>query len=480
MQQVALPRIGPFARWRDSARDAAAMRLRPERIDWFLEGEGGGLFVTETGPLPEARHKVRATKSFLGLAETVIWHSDRDRFSRLYRLLLRLQAEPRLMADRGDPEVAHLERLAKAVRRDMHKMKAFVRFREVDGMGARRSFVAWFEPDHHICEPIAGFFARRFADMDWVIATPEMSIHHVEGAVTLDPTPPERPRLADATEDLWRTYYASIFNPARLKVKAMTSEMPKKYWRNLPEAELIPQLIANAEARSRAMQEAAPTLPAAGADRISARVREVSVTEPATSLEALEREAHGCARCPLHGCATQLVFGEGPAGADLMVVGEQPGDREDLAGRPFVGPAGQLFDQLAGRAGLDRQASYVTNAVKHFKFTIRGKRRIHQSPATGEIDQCRWWLEQEIALVRPKLILAMGATALRALTGNGAGILKRRGGIEAGLSGHPVFVTVHPSFILRVPADRRQAEEAAFVADLTAAMTRLPALTAAQ
>ena len=136
------------------------------------------------------------------------------------------------------------------------------------------------------------------------------------------------------------------------------------------------------------------------------------------SLEALKAEASACTRCPLHRDATQVVVGEGPRDAPLMVVGEQPGDQEDLAGRTFVGPAGQLFDRLAEDAGLDRDRAFVTNAVKHFKFTPRGKRRIHQRPDAGEVQACRWWLDLERELIRPKLILAMGATAALSLTGN--------------------------------------------------------------
>src|SRR5690606_1466058 len=140
---------------------------------------------------------------------------------------------------------------------------------------------------------------------------------------------------------------------------------------------------------------------------------------PAGGLALLRRQLSDCIRCPLHRQATQAVPGEGPADAALMIVGEQPGDQEDLAGRPFVGPAGRLFDAICAAAGLDRGAAYVTNAVKHFKFVPRGKRRLHQRPNSGEIAHCRWWLDHERALVRPRLILALGATAAEALTGSG-------------------------------------------------------------
>ena len=187
-------------------------------------------------------------------------------------------------------------------------------------------------------------------------------------------------------------------------------------------------------------------------------------------MEELPSAIRACTRCPLHCHATQAVPGEGPTHADLMVVGEQPGDQEDLAGRPFVGPAGQMFDRIAGEAGLDRDAAFVTNAVKHFKFTARGKRRIHQRPEMPEIDQCRWWMNAEVAQVQPKLILAMGATAAQSLTGKGTGILKRRGTIEAGPEGIPVLITLHPSYLLRVPDPAvREEAEAQFRSDLAMA-----------
>ncbi len=189
------------------------------------------------------------------------------------------------------------------------------------------------------------------------------------------------------------------------------------------------------------------------------------------SIEELRKDAAACTRCRLCEMATQTVFGEGPEDAGLMVVGEQPGDREDLAGKPFIGPAGQLFDRIARSVGLDRSECYVTNAVKHFKFRPAGKRRIHQRPENHEIDTCRWWLDREVEATDPKLILAMGATALRALTGNATGILKRRGAIEQSRYGIPVFVTVHPSYVLRLPNENdRAVEEARFAADLAAAL----------
>jgi uracil-DNA glycosylase len=174
------------------------------------------------------------------------------------------------------------------------------------------------------------------------------------------------------------------------------------------------------------------------------------VPVPAT-LEAAREAARSCTRCPLYLLGTQTVFGEGPAAAPVMFVGEQPGDKEDLAGRPFVGPAGRLFDTLLQEAGIDREKCYVTNAVKHFKHEPRGSFRLHKKPDTPEIEACKWWLRIETAIVKPKLFVALGATAAQSLTGNGKNILKRRGTFEETRDGRPILITVHPSALLRIP-----------------------------
>jgi DNA polymerase len=186
----------------------------------------------------------------------------------------------------------------------------------------------------------------------------------------------------------------------------------------------------------------------------------------ASTLAQLRREAAGCRRCSLYRNATQTVFGEGAAHAAIVFVGEQPGDQEDRQGKPFVGPAGKIFDRALAEAGIERRDTYVTNAVKHFKFEPRGKKRLHKRPDLGEIEACRWWLKAEIALIHPKLIVALGATAARALSGKALVISKLRG-TPLDLMGHKGFITVHPSYLLRVPDQAaRRLEYRKFVADL--------------
>lgn len=191
-----------------------------------------------------------------------------------------------------------------------------------------------------------------------------------------------------------------------------------------------------------------------------------TIRPPGRTIAQLRSEARTCRRCSLYKNATQTVFGEGSARAAIVFVGEQPGDQEDIQGRPFVGPAGRLFDKALAEAGIDRTAAYVTNAVKHFKYEPRGKKRIHKRPDRGEIEACRWWLDAEIRLIRPKLVVALGATAARALLGRTVTISKLRGA-PVELLGHQGLITVHPSFLLRVPDETsRAAEYRKFIADL--------------
>lgn len=466
-----------FAGWRLAARRLAQSRVPVADVRWRSEAGGDDLFGAEAlTALPEAGdvQTLMVPRRFVEVAELAVCHSDPERFTLLYRLLLRMQTEARLIEQTTDDDVFRLESMAKSVRRDRHKMTAFVRFKEIE-TEAGKAMVAWFEPEHHILALTAPFFAERFATMRWSIVTPEASVAWNGKTLTFGPggTRAEVPG-DEAGDDLWRTYYANIFNPARLKIDAMKREMPVKYWKNLPEAELITPLIRSAQAKEAAMikapQDSVPKRATIIARRQEERIIPAAPIGHNDALGSLRDEAKSCQRCPLYGPATQTVFGEGLASADLVFVGEQPGDKEDLLGKPFIGPAGAMFDKALGEAGIDRKRAYVTNAVKHFKFEPRGKRRIHAKPNVGEIDACRWWIEQELGVLRPKLTVALGATAIRSLTGKSASVLSVRGQVIASKFAGPVFVTVHPSFLLRLPDEASQrAEYTRFVADLTAA-----------
>jgi len=275
MRVVSLPRLDTFETWRSAARDMAARGVSADQVTWQMECEAASLFVDDTPLLDGPLREVTVPKGFPPLANQLCASRAPGAFDLAYRLLLRVSETPKLMTNRADPDIARAEALAKGIRRDMHKMKAFVRFREVTPQGAnQRQFVSWFEPDHRIEELIAGFFVRRFGDMDWVIVTPEVTTRFEGGTLSHEAVAAARINLSDETEELWKTYYANIFNPARLKIKAMQSEMPKKYWKNLPEAALIPDLIAQAEGKVREMQAAAPTLPPMRAARVLGRLHD--------------------------------------------------------------------------------------------------------------------------------------------------------------------------------------------------------------
>ncbi|WP_260482648.1 UdgX family uracil-DNA binding protein [Sphingomicrobium flavum] len=462
--------------WRDAARSLLAARVPPSSIVWQVEGEDGDLFGASALPA-KGNADIRVPKAFLPLAATVVCHRDPERFALLYEALWRLQDQRQMLEDRADPLVARLYAMEKEVRRDAHKMHAFVRFREVEEADGAVRMVAWFEPDNHIVRREAGFFMRRFTNMRWSILTPDVSIHWDGETLTEGPGATRRDAPdGDPVEETWKAYYKSIFNPARVKVKAMTAEMPRKYWKNMPETAAIGELLASAQARESAMIERSAAIPASATAPAPLSSRPTNVE---AAWEALRAEAMQCTRCDLHCHATQTVFGEGPLSPRLFIVGEQPGDQEDLAGRPFVGPAGQLLDEAMAQAGIDRAACYVTNAVKHFKFVQRGKRRIHDKPNVGEIKACNWWLDRERELIRPPLTLALGASAARALTGKAVTISRVRGTALTLPDGGECWVTVHPSYLLRLPDEEAaRRERALFVEDLRRAGARAAALAA--
>ncbi|WP_181706192.1 UdgX family uracil-DNA binding protein [Chthonobacter rhizosphaerae] len=479
MYTVDLAHETDFAGFRTAARRLVAHGVKPDAVVWRTGGGTDDLFAArqDLPPPTVAETEVRVPRAFVPLAEAVICHSAPERLSLLYRILYRFLSEPRLLEIASDPDVAIARRMEKSVGRDVHKMHAFVRFRELatpDGP----HFIAWFEPEHFIEERAAGFFARRFAPMRWSILTPRRSIHWDLESLAFGPGARREDAPADdAAEALWLTYFASIFNPARLKVKAMTAEMPRKYWRNLPEAALIPDLIAGAEARVQSMIAAPPTEAPAHHHRLRARGETLMETAAETDIARLRAEADGCRRCPLWAGATQTVFGEGPDTAQVVFVGEQPGDKEDLAGRPFVGPAGQVFDEAVAEAGIDRTLYYVTNAVKHFKNEPRGKRRIHKKPNGAEIEACRWWLAQELQIIKPKLIVALGGTALQSLLDRPVKITELRGQFLEFQDDTTVFPTVHPSYLLRLPdPDLKARERQRFVDDLKRVAERIGVL----
>ena len=450
MVQIHLSEGADLRGFRAAARSLIAADLPPESVVW-TSGAAADLFGDPVLPAGEPLSLPRAAAD---LVQLVVCHRDPERWGLLYRLVWRLtRGERALLEVMSDPLVHRLAMMGKAIRRDLHKMHAFLRFRRVE-MAAGERFVAWFEPDHHILAAAAPFFRDRFGSLVWTILTPQGRVSWTGGALVFGPPATRDEEAAgDGFEEGWRDYYESTFNPARLNTTAMRTEMPKKYWRNMPETAAIPAMVRAAVSRVDGMMKRDPVIAIRrNPDKAVAAMQEAGPY----SLEELNRIIAGSE--PLVPGATRAVLGEGPVGASIAFVGEQPGDQEDLQGRPFVGPAGQLLDRALEEAGIARSGTYLTNAVKHFKFVQRGKRRIHESPTAGEVKHYRWWLERELDLVRPRLVVALGATAALALTGKVVPVGRNRGPFR--FADRPGFLTVHPSSLLREPDPA--AREAAF------------------
>ncbi|EMI16266.1 uracil-DNA glycosylase superfamily protein [Rhodopirellula maiorica SM1] len=473
--------VETFTQWRDQARALLVSGVTPSEIHFSSDADQPNLFETAApSKLKSNSSSVAPTvpPAFLEIAKHVACHRDAGRWELLYRTLWRLtHGERHLLEISTDDDVFALNQMKKAVTRDVHKMKAFVRFRKVVAESVSRdnqqhqqqaetqtNYIAWHRPDHRIVTLAAPFFSRRFKAMNWTILTPDESVSWDQRELKYGPGVPvnEAPG-ADSLEDLWKTYYASIFNPARVKVAMMKREMPVRHWPTLPETELIPELLQQASSRVAEM--------IANNEGFAETATHYMPSD--RSLPSLRAAATHCQACDLHQCATQMVFGEGSPSARIVIVGEQPGDREDIEGRPFVGPAGQLLDDALRGLEIDREDVYITNVVKHFKFTERGKQRLHKKPNSREIFACRPWLEAEIATIRPDTILCLGATPASALFGRDFRVTKQRGEVMATDWCKRTIATWHPAAILRMPnLDRRNQMHQQFVSDLALALDR--------
>ena len=465
-----------FSSWQIAARHAAQREWPPDQIRWDEADPPRPSPVRTEQDYTAAAHgdrKLFVPKRFVKLARLVAMHSEPQRWALLYRLLWRLtHGEAGLMGKPGDPEIQRAVRMEKAVRHEIHRMRADVRFSKLEVYGDKW-FVAWFEPGHHIVEHNAAFFCERFGRMNWSLLTPDLCAHSKAGEVRFSSgTHGVHGPSAAEVEKLWLRCHKDIFNPADIKVHASNGQMPNHYCDHLPQ--IAGDSLPSKESES----------PDKSEERMR-RTRNKQAADPASdwrpapapdssSLKVVRDASKICTACPLYRNATQTVFGEGPKDAAMMLVGEQPGDQEDVAGKPFVGPAGHIMDRGLVEAGINRREVYVTNAVKHFKWEPRGKRRIHQKPNSRDIAACRPWLEAELRIVRPKLVVAMGATAAQTLLGPGFRVTKQRGKVvSADVGGNHVRIvaTVHPSSLLRQPDEEsREREYKLFVADLKAAV----------
>jgi DNA polymerase len=356
-----------------------------------------------------------------------------------------------------------------AVRRDLDAMQAGVRFREINDPRVGERFIAWFEPEHYIVERASRYFIDRFNSLDWTILTPMGSARWDRKELrTGPPAVLGEGGEASVFEIFWRPYEESVFNPSRTNEQVMRQLMPERYRREVLEGQGIRDAVQTAFPR---VQEALDMEAEMPAKRVSsADLAIIARQEPKTLAELNKLIA---ASKPLVEGSDKAVLGEGPIHAAIAFVGEQPGDQEDLQGRPFVGPAGKMLDRAMKEAGINRKEVYVTNAVKHFKNEPRGRRRIHQRPDRYEIERCRWWLDQELDVIRPRLTVALGATAASALAGRAPTISKVRGRRMAFREGVDGLVTVHPSYILRLRDEAKAEAYRGLVTDLRLAARML-------
>jgi len=426
MRRIVLKSETDWEGWRQAARALVLAGIEPDALTWAVGGE--------PEPLPGVTGGFHVPRALVSLASQAIQARDAERFGLLYSLVWRANAGEKLLEDDSDPDLSLVRRMALAVRADAHRMRTNMRFLPVPEDDGTR-FLGWFEPAHFVLPANAQLIVRRFPDLKLSIVTPDGAAHW-DGTALLFGSGLRHAEDDEALQAWWERHRDMLLEQA-------TEDF------SVPEAEAVDEVPRP------------PDRPALGPVILRAG------RDPALLRSA--KEASGCRRCPLYEPATQVVFGEGPSDAPVMFVGEQPGDQEDTIGRPFVGPAGQMMDRAMEEAGIDRRAVYVTNAVKHFKFTPRGKRRIHQTPEVPEIQACRFWLDVERAHVRPRLLVAMGGSAARSVLGRAVTIGRERGRPIQMPDGQTVFVTVHPSFLLRVPDAAAKAREYdAFVRDLKA------------
>ena len=451
--------VSGFAEWRTAARDLLMHDVAPEQVTWnevnavatdLFSGAPDAASPADNGPgeLKPVKPAPHIPRALMEMLQSAACCRVPDRWAFLYRVIWRWQHGEHDVQSPADADGGKLHAMVKAVRREEHDMHAYIRFRERPLEAGPPQFAAWFEPRHDVLPQVAEHFKNRMGGVTWMIGTPDASVMW-DGA-TLHHTGPlmtSAADLDDAGEALWLTYYRSIFNPARVNAQLMQSHIPSRFWKNLPEGAIVPDMVTNAELGARSTGQAQAvgrqggrTIPIAPADAQPERQQPSKLDE--------------CRRCDLWQYATQAVGGEGPKKAQIMLVGEQPGDQEDLAGKAFIGPAGKLLDQVFEKAGLDRRAIYLTNAVKHFKWEPRGKRRLHKTPAQREVEACHYWLDKELAAVKPKVIVALGATALKSVLGNGNAKLGESIGKPIRHGDYWVVTVYHPSYILRVPDEK--------------------------
>lgn len=449
-----------YEMWREKARDFLHTDISPDEIIWLDSQEPQQQLFASTNdkqPILIINKKILVPKDFFNLAEIVACHRHTDKWQKLYQLLWRLtHGEKHLLAISSDPLVNEILLLAKAVRRDSHKMKAFVRFRCYE-TNKNKIYVAWYQPDHKILRRVAPFFVRRFGVMDWIIITPdETAAWNAEQLHFLPGNKDFRHLREDALDDLWLTYYRAIFNPARIKIKAMRREMPVRYWHNLPETKIINDMLTEAPKRVTQMLSYSEGIASSARDYFPNDI----------NLINLKNAAESCRACPIHECAKQSVFGEGADSAEILFIGEQPGQIETKIASPFSGLLGEYLKKTLKNLDIDTQQIYFTYAVKHFKHKVIDNEIISQNPTIREINACKSWLFAEIDLVKPKIIVCLGLIAARSLISSGFHFKDQRGKWQ-NHKNIPVLVTYNPTTFLSMIDDNIKTQrEKTFLQDM--------------
>jgi len=502
-----------FAAWRRAARALLRQGVEPSQIEWVESGnkaaahsgdDGNGSAtgqVVQSSAASAAERVSSATaadvpnaepacttagsvgtgasaapaipRELLSWLKTAACVRAPDRWSLLYRVLWRWTRGERTVLDLNDPDGSLLDQRIRTIEHETEDLLTLTLFRRRDPSMGPPEFVGWYEPHHDLLERAAVRFAARMGDSTWMLATPHGAVFwngmllriDQPGAEEYEQTTQALPASAMTgeavtsmpTEALWLAYYASAFNGAPLPV-------PLRYWRMPPAGPPLPARLARERSRLGA-QSAAVTVPPTPPVEYSAMTP--PLIEPTGPLAT-------CRRCALWRNAKQAVTGAGPAHAAIMVVGEQPGEYENQHGEPFTGPAGQLLDAVLARAGLKRETLYLTYTVKHYKWETLDQQRIHRTPVRREVEACQYWLEKELARIAPRVVVTLGATALKALTGAHVNLSEYLGQTIAH-DGRLIVPAWHPSYALGM-ADATLRDDV--VAAIVTAFSRAAALAA--
>lgn len=472
---ISLPTPSSFAAWKDCVRSLLTRGVIPSSIHWVSSESSLPLFPDQATEENATKKQlaVRMPPAFIQLAENIFYHASPTKWDILYSLAWRIHSgERKLLWLASDDAVSAANRMAKQVFRDAHKAKAFIRFlptsekatlspllgtalaQTPDSRIGMPWFLSFHDAEHRVLSLVAEFLRDRFNNMNWLVSTPHESLSwnglELQFAKAICPSLLQNAQTqSDEFEQLWKTYYASTFNPARLNRRMMLSEMPMKYWRYLPEAPLIDGLINEADSRRESM-----TSHASSQARSSALAR----VADCSTLSQIVQELQHCQSCELHCDAKRVVPGEGSQSAKIVFIGEQPGDKEDQNGRPFVGPAGAILRKSLLEIGFSISDLYFSNVVKHFHFEQKGKVRLHLRPKQTHIRACSPWLHQELRIIRPSIIVCLGATAAKSIIGSDFKLTKDRGTWRNTDFCASTMATFHPAALLRIPDEKVRSE----------------------